>query len=175
MKNYLLVFVFITGFLFVQGQTAVRLNIVLNHVQNLTVNAAQETTTLTYNTVEDYSKGVEVLQKEHLNVFSTSPFVVKVRVENQDFVQIGADQQNRMRLPNISVKATSAEQGNGMILEQKILSLQESALITADNPAFNHKFDITYKGPGDNEMIKYSEFGKITTFTNVVMYSIEAK
>lgn len=175
MRNYLLTIGFIACCFFVKGQSTVRLNIVLNHVQNLTVNASQESTTLTYNTVEDYKKGVEVVQKEHLNVFSTSPFVVKVKVENEDFVQLGADQQNRMRLPNISVRATSAEQGSGMILEQKILSAQDAALITADNPLFNHKFDVTYTGPGDNEMIKYSEFGKLTTYTNVVMYSIEAK
>lgn len=175
MKNYLSIFVFVACSLFAQAQTSVRLNIVLNHVQNLTVNPAQESTTLTYNTVEDYAKGVEVTQKDHLNVFSTSPFVIKVKVENADFVQIGTDNQNRMRLPNISVRASSAEEGNGMILEQNILSLQERALITGNNPAFDHKFDVTYKGPGDNEMIKYSEFGKVNTFTNLVMYSIEAK
>lgn len=175
MRNYLLTLVFFSCGLVVNGQTSVRLNIVLNHVQNLTVNPTQETTTLTYNTVEDYSKGVEVVQKEHLNVFSTGPFVVKVKVANEDFVQIGADVARRIHLPNVKVTAKAVEETPGINTEQRLLGLEESAIITGDNPIMNQKFDVTYRGPGNNELILFSEMGKTNTFTNIVMYSIEAK
>ncbi|QBQ40075.1 hypothetical protein [Sphingobacterium psychroaquaticum] len=175
MKNCLLTFAFFICFQMLSAQNAVRLNIVLNHVQNLTVNASQETTTLTYNTVEDYANGVAVVQKEHLNVFSTSPYVVKVRVVNEEFIKNGGEPGTGMLQPNVSVLAAPAAQPDGVVTEGRILSLEERAIITGDNPAFDNKFDVTYKGPGGNELIKYSEFGKVNTFTNVVLYSIEAK
>lgn len=175
MKNYLLAFgVFICS-LVVNGQTSVKINIVLNHVQNLTVNPTQETVSLIYNTVDDYLNGVESTQKEHLNVFSTGAFVVKVKVANEDFVQIGSDATGRIRLPNVNVTAKTVEAVTGVNTESRVLGVEETALITGDNPIINQKFDVTYKGPGNNELILYSERGKTNIFTNTVMYSIEAK
>ena len=175
MRNFLLAIVFLSSAFIVKGQTSVKINVVLNHIQNLTVNPTQETVSLVYNTVDDYKKGVESVQKEHLNVFSTGAFVVKVKVANEDFVQIGSDAAGRIRLPNVGVTAKAVDPITGVNTESRMLGINETALITGENPILNQKFDVTYKGPGDNELILYSEMGKTNIFTNTVMYSIEAK
>src|SRR5690554_3199570 len=69
--------------LFAQSPTDdVILNIVLNPFQSIVVNPDHKEVDLVYTTMEDYNDGVQAFKKEHLTVFSTGGFEVKVSSEN---------------------------------------------------------------------------------------------
>jgi hypothetical protein len=160
--------------------SSVRLDVVLNHVNHLIVNPAQTVTTLSYNTVEDYQNGVEVVQKEHLTVFSTSAYVLNVKLANQDFVQVGgrSNEHANISLPNIRVAATpsSANPSPNLTLSPATaLGIADHNLISSTAPAFNATFDVSYQGPGSNEFVKYAEENKTVVFSNDVLYSLEPK
>jgi len=90
---------------YAQSQNSVKLNIVFNHIQNLTVNPAQTVTTLAYNTLADFENGVELVQKEHLTVFSTGAYVVKVKVAGEDFIKMGGQATQNLPLPQVTISA----------------------------------------------------------------------
>ncbi|TJZ60391.1 hypothetical protein FAZ15_10310 [Sphingobacterium olei] len=157
---------------------SVRLNVVLNHVNHLVVNPSQAVTTLSYNTVEDYRNGVKVVQKEHLTVFSTSAYVLNVKLANQDFAQIGGGNNENISLPNIKVAATSSSANPGLNLTFSpavALGIANHNLISSTAPSFNTTFDVSYQGPGSNEFLKYAEENKTVVFSNDVLYSLEPK
>lgn len=160
--------------------SSVRLNVVLNHVNHLVVNPAQAVTTLSYNTVEDYKNGVEVVQKEHLTVFSTSAYVLNVKLANQDFARVGggSNEDVNVSLPNISVSAmpSSANPSPNLTLSPATaLGIVDHNLVSSTAPSFNTIFDVSYRGPGSNEFVKYAEENKTVVFSNDVLYSLEPK
>lgn len=159
----------------VYGQTNVRLNIVLNHVQNLTIHPDQSAVTLTYHDLEDYRKGVEVVRNSHLTVFSTGAYEVKVRLANEEFVRLGAQVTDRLMMPKIKIKATPVTTNGQVNLTTGELSTTGSRIISSDLPSFNAVYDVTYQGPGGEELIRYAEKNKTVVFTNDVLYSIETK
>jgi len=154
---------------------AVKLNIVFNHVQNLTINPLQTETTLVYNTQADYENGVETVQKEHLTVFSTAAYVVKVRVADEEFVQTAGLGQQHMSLPNITISAIPVVQGNRVLVETKVLGTDGRSIISSDNAALNDVYDVSYRGPGGNLFLDYVSKNGQNVFSNTVLYSIETK
>lgn len=157
------------------AQTGVRLNIELNDVQQLFINPDQSTVTLAYHTVEDYQNGVELLQKGHLSVFSTSGYEVKVKLANNDFVKLGQEQAERISSPLIRVRATASQAGLSANTATKFLTPTKETLISSDAPTLNGLFDVTYTGPGADGLMKYVEKNNTVTFTNDVLYSIETR
>ncbi|WP_336834243.1 hypothetical protein [Sphingobacterium siyangense] len=156
------------------AQSPVRLNIVLNHVQNLTINPAQREVILTYNNLQDYREGVEVAQKAHITVFSTGAYEVKVKLANEEYINL-ASKSNGVILPNIKVRANPAQAEADLLLYTGKLNTQGETIISSDKPAFDTVFDIIYQGPGKEEFIKYADQNKTVTFTNDVLYSIETR
>lgn len=157
------------------AQTTVKLNVVLHDVQHLTINPEQSTVTLAYHTLDDYQNGVESVQKRHLSVFSTSGYEVKVKLANQAFVRLDGEQVNVSPVPAIRVKAMAVHPHRPKKIEANPLSTRDEVLIASDSPTFDALFDVSYHGPGANELINYVEKNKSVTFTNDVLYSIETK
>src|SRR5690606_41588255 len=62
-----------------QAQTTVTLNVKLKPIQTLVVNPAQSQVDLNYSSTEDYLNGVVSMQEDHLKIYSTGGFQVKVR------------------------------------------------------------------------------------------------
>ncbi|ERJ61405.1 hypothetical protein [Sphingobacterium paucimobilis] len=159
----------------VGAQTNVRLNIVLNHVQNLTVHPEQNAVTLTYNDLEDYRRGVEVVKNSHLTVFSTGAYEVKVKLANEEFVKLGGQPTDRLLMPHIKIKARPVAAGQKVSLTTGELSTVGGRIISSAGPAFDVAYDVTYQGPGGEELIRYAEQNKSVVFTNDVLYSIETR
>lgn len=157
------------------AQTTVKLNVVLHDVQHLAINPDQSTVTLAYHILDDYQNGVESVQKRHLSIFSTSSYEVKVKLANQAFVRLDGEQVNAFPVPPIRVKARAVNAHVSKKMEANPLSTREEVLIASDSPTFDALFDVSYHGPGANELINYVEKNKSVTFTNDVLYSIETK
>ncbi|WP_164111532.1 MULTISPECIES: hypothetical protein [Sphingobacterium] len=157
------------------GQTNVRLNIVLNHVQNLTIHPDQNEVTLTYNDLQDYKRGVEVVKNAHLTVFSTGAYEVKVKLANEEFLKLGGQPTDRLHMPNIKVKASPVVGDQQVSLTTGELSAGGSKIISSDRPAFDAIYNVTYQGPGGEELIRYAEKNKTIIFTNDILYSIETR
>jgi len=157
------------------GQTSVKLNLELHDVQHLTINPDQSVVTLAYRTLEDYKNGVELVQKAHLSVFSTSGYEVKVKLVNHDFVRLSGEQNNSVMAPLIRVKAKAVTLGSSMHVAGKLLTTNKETIISSNSPNFNAVFDVTYQGPGSNGLIDYVEKNNAVTFTNDLLYSIETK
>ncbi|WP_294183592.1 hypothetical protein [uncultured Sphingobacterium sp.] len=174
MKGLLLIVVCIFLGEILSAQSSVRLNIVLNHVQNLTINPTQREVILTYNNLQNYKEGVEVTQKAHITVFSTGAYEVKVKLANEGYINL-ASKSNGVILPNIKVRANPEQSAADLLLYTGNLNTRGETIISSDKPAFDTVFDVIYQGPGNEEFVKYAEQNKTVTFTNDVLYSIETR
>jgi hypothetical protein len=154
---------------------AVKLEIVLNPVLNLTLNSEQTVTTLTYNTLEDYRDGVEVTHKEHLTVFSSVPYNINVRLIDEEYLQLLGDTENGMHLPNVRISARPVNNQGNIRLEKPSLTGFDQSLIAEEGPAFHKIFDVSFHGPGDNALVDYVTDQQPAVFTNTVLYSLETR
>ncbi|NGM62084.1 hypothetical protein G5B30_09175 [Sphingobacterium sp. SGG-5] len=154
---------------------AVSLSIVLRPLLNLTVNPEQTTSSLVYNTAEDYQDGVEVTNKGHLTVFSTGPYVVNARLANEEYAKITGETDEAMHLPDVSIAALPTEDGGTSHLETSLLTTEDKSFILEDQPALNKVFDVSFHGPGDGAFLKYASKQGATTFTNTIIYSLEVR
>ena len=87
MKKFILASFAFLGFATVSAQNnTVTLNVKLKPIQTLLVNPAQKIVDLIYTTAADYSGGVSSTQADHLTVYSTGGFEVKVKGANANIV-----------------------------------------------------------------------------------------
>src|SRR5690606_40241368 len=100
----------ILGITDLKAQATVKINIVLNHVQNLTINPDQHVVNLNYNTLEDYRNGVEITKNAHLSVFSTTPYEVKVKLAQTEFIKLGSEAEDKITMPDIQIVTLSEQE-----------------------------------------------------------------
>ena len=88
----------------------VTLNIVLNPIQSIVVNPANDhkTVDLVYSTMKDYNDGVSKTKEKHLTVFSTGGFEVKVSSEEFLTNETG----RTINASDVTVLATNVEGNN---------------------------------------------------------------
>src|SRR5690606_25281499 len=156
-------------------QTSVSLNIVLRPVLNLTVNPQQLKTTLAYNTLEDYSNGVEVINNEHLTVSATGPYEVNVQFIQPEFLQTTGQVEKTMYLPQIKVTAIPIEPDGGIQLQTATITTENQSIISSSSPILNKVFDVSYRGPGEEYFLDYISSTEAAQFSNTVLYSIETR
>ncbi|HMR18707.1 MAG TPA: hypothetical protein PKA53_05370 [Sphingobacterium sp.] len=154
---------------------SVRLDIVLKPILNLTVNPEQQVTTLVYNTTEDYRDGVEVTNKEHLTVFSTGPYVVNVRLADEEYSKLSGETEDSMYLPDVRMSAVPVAEGGQMRLATQTLTTIERELIADDQPALNKVFDVSLHGPGADAFADYVADQTSASFRNTILYSLEIR
>ncbi|WP_149914173.1 hypothetical protein [Sphingobacterium cavernae] len=171
----LLLGIIILGINNLLAQPSVRINIVLNHVQNLTINPDQQVVNLNYNTLDDYRTGVEVTKNAHLSVFSTTPYEVKVKLANNEFVKLGSEYEERVSMPDIQVSPVSTTQNSEVEFSTSVLTTEGRKIISSSVPTTSAVYNIQYKGPKGENIIRFAERNKTIVFYNDVLYSIETK
>lgn len=165
----------ILGITDLKAQATVRINIVLNHVQNLTINPDQHVVNLNYNTLEDYRNGVEVTKNAHLSVFSTTPYEVKVKLAQEEFLKLGSEGEERIIMPDIQIVPLSEQENREVQFTSSTLTPEGRKIISSMVPTISSVFNIQYKGPKGESLIRYAERNKTVVYQNDILYSIETK
>ncbi len=176
MKRFIhtvLFYFFSLGIAFAQSDN-VTLSIRLFPIQIIEVNPLQEVIYLDYETTEDYAKGVGLEQPDHLNMYSTGGFIVKVSSS-----EVNMTAQNGDVIPVSDIIITPME-GTlnplvGAAFSSAILSNEAATIITNNTGGINKTFGIHYKAKGNNEYLdKYVDTGNPMVFSTNIVYSIEA-
>lgn len=149
------------------------LRIRLYPIQTITVNPAEKDVELDYKTTADYKDGVSKLKSNHLTVYSTGAFTVKVKSSS------GTLQGNRSSIDasdvNISALAGTTNQLQNATYEARNLSNADQVIITSATGSVNKNFNITYKAAGADKFVdKYFKTENPTVYTTTVTYTIEA-
>lgn len=152
----------------------VTLNIKLNPIQTITVNADQKNVDIVYATEDNYKKGVSVEKDNHIEVFSTGGFQVKVnsatRLTNDKGAWIDAS--------DVRVLATPGSTNGGKnTIESAVALGSEQTLIasTTGGRGLNYKviYDNTLAGDNDKYLNLYNKDAD-NIFTATVTYTIVA-
>lgn len=177
MKRFIQIILFYIisiGFAFGQSDN-VTLNIRLFPIQIIEVNPLQELIYLDYETTADYANGVELEQPDHLNMFSTGGFVVKVSSQEANLTS-----ENGEVIPASDIIITP-RQGIlnpliGAAFSSVNLSSEATTIISNNTGGMNKTFGIHYQAKGNNEYVdKYIDTGSPAVFSSNIVYSIEAR
>ena len=149
------------------AQNSVTLNVNLYPIQTLLVNTAQKEVNLEYNTREDYRNGVVSEQQDHLIIYSTGGFQVKVSA-----VTAAIDKD---MLSNIIIMPSSGskplEQSHVMYTGKNISEI-EQPIISATKGAIDKNVNISYKGAGNDALVGLTKNNTPATHTYTVLYTI---
>ncbi|WP_332453862.1 hypothetical protein [Chryseobacterium aquaticum] len=170
MKKIIITSIAILGVVAVKAQNAT-LNVRLKPIQTLVVNNAQKIVNLDYITKDDYANGVSSLNADHLNIFSTGGFQVKVKSANSA-LQNG---NKNIQANTIQIKATAGSDAvNGAQYAQNVqLSANETTLVSSSNGGVDKKISIEYKGAGANTYLdNYIAGQDPTVYTTELTYTI---
>ncbi len=93
---------------FSQTTASATLNVVLADVRSIKVNPAQNVVNITFSNSSDYSNGVAINQIGHLEITSTSGYIVKARASSANLI-FGAEQ-----IPVSTVTLTASLNSGGI-------------------------------------------------------------
>lgn len=156
------------------------LNVRLNPIQTLVVNAQQKTVDIDYITKDHYKDGVSSKQVNHLNIFSTGGFEVKIKSSGSDLTNQGtAGTNGNIAASTIKIVATQGTQDALTEADYKqnvVLSATEGIIVSSTKGARDKNIDIEYQAAGNDAYLdKYVANQTPTTFTTTVTYTIYAK
>lgn len=158
-----------------QKDGAATLNINLYPVQTIEVNTTGMSVDLDYRNREDYQTGVEATANDHLKIYSTGGFAIKVKSASSSLSST-LKNDSFIAAEDISITATKGTT-NGMekFTSAKVfLSPAETELISSSTGAANRTFNINYRAKGDDEYLnKFFNSQKPTVYTTQVVYIIE--
>lgn len=154
-----------------QKSASVSLNIKLHPIQTLIVNPSQETVNLDYRTKSDYENGVTSKQVDHLSVFSTGGFEIKVKGNDLVNNSRSISAQDVFIQPYDGSNALS-----GVTYHPVDLNGSETLIISSDKGSINKTFSVDYSAKGDFkylDLYRYSDMANI--FSTTVIYLINPK
>jgi len=156
------------------------LNVRLNPIQTLVVNAQQKTVDIDYVTKDHYKDGVSSTQNNHLNVFSTGGFEVKVKSAGDLINNATAGPNGNIDASSIKITALPGTQDpltNNVSYEPTaILTGSENTIVSSTRGAVDRNIGVLYEAAGANAYIdKYVAGQTPTVFTTTVTYTIYAK
>jgi hypothetical protein len=161
-----------------QTSDEVTVNIKFKPVQSIVVNSDQKTVNLEYNTLQNYQEGVSVTMNDHLDVFSSGGFQVKVKT-NGNFTRVGGTE--TILASEVKVQAAPGTGNTGDFgsggLPQVSLSSDEQPLIggtTGGNFKFNVTYNNTDAGRNFAYLNKHVRPEETSVYTATVTYSIVA-
>ncbi|MGV8964584.1 MAG: hypothetical protein ACOH2V_14550 [Candidatus Saccharimonadaceae bacterium] len=155
----------------------VTVNVKLHPIQTIEVNG--KNVNLVYKTKDHYESGVDKEMIDHLKIYSTGGFAIKVRSEDDDIT----NNINNETISSSSIKITAKKGSNGLKgVAFKAIKLGEAEdsgefLITSNTGGINKTFDVTYAGMGGDKYVnKYfkDETEGVTIYSTTVTYTIEA-
>lgn len=133
----------------------VTVNIKFKPIQSIVVNSAQKTVDLVYATKNDYADGVSAEMLDHLEVFSTGGFEVKVSADGDFTRKAGGS----ISAADVKVIATNGTSTNNETFTEVALSTNPATLITATEGGTALKYNVTYDntaaGAGNNYINNY--------------------
>ena len=153
----------------------VTLTVELNPIQTLVVNESQKNVKLTYLDLDDYSKGAESENEEHLTVTSTGAYEVKVQSE-KDVFYTDTENLNVIASADIQIIATGASKDGDVFSTKNLASNEARTIASSTEGGISKSINVTYKGAGDNKyLVENFVRGKKVTLTNTVTYTIVAQ
>ncbi len=178
---FLTVFCTLTsGLAFAQPKTATAtLNVTLRPIQTILI-GGDNIVNLEYQTKEDYSNGVTSNMNDHLIVYSTGGFAVKVKSDKENLEYTSKDgKDHKIAVSTINLQAslgTGNELTKAKFPEVKNLTNSDKNLISSAVGGTDLKFNVAYKGRGNNAYLnKYYNVENPNVYTTTVTYTIEAQ
>ncbi len=160
------------------AQTAqANLNVKLHPIQTIVI-GGENTVNLEYKTKDDYLNGVTSKMNDHLVVYSTGGFAVKVKSENEDLVYTKDALTSKIAANTINLQATlgSGNQLSASTMANVVLSNANQNLITSNVGGTELKFNVAYNGKGNNDYVnKYFNVETPNVYNTTVTYTIEAQ
>ena len=153
------------------------MNVKLYPIQTILI-GTDNTVNLEYQTKEDYSNGVTKTMNDHLIVYSTGGFAVKVKSENENLVFTKGSTTDNIAANTINLQATL---GTGNVLNSSsfskvVLDKSDKNLISSTVGGTDLKFNVAYNGKGNNDYVnKYYNVENPNVYTTTVTYTIEAQ
>lgn len=152
----------------------VTLNIKLNPIQTIQVNTDQKTVDIVYSKIDDYKNGVSEFRENHLQVFSTGGFEVKVNSADK----LTNNKGKEILASDITVLATPGT-GNKLEMEEgEAVALgSEQTLIASKIGGRDLKYNVTYNnklGGGNDNYLNLYDKNANNIFTTEVTYTIIA-
>ena len=141
------------------------LKIVLHPVQSIILNPAQKYVNLEYKNADDYTVGVTSFKENHLKVFSTGAF--NILAEKSTGINDG--------VVTVTPQRGYAKPLDGTQMEVVSLTNRPQNLISSGSSAYNHTYNITYKGVGNGSFLDFLNKGRETTHRTLVTYTITPK
>ncbi|WHF51185.1 hypothetical protein QGN23_12210 [Chryseobacterium gotjawalense] len=180
MKKAILFATFLGGLFAANAQTAgpatgdVTLNVNLYPLQSIVVNPSK-VVDLDYKTSADYLNGVNKTEVDHLNVFSTGAFDVKVKSTDTNLSGAGT------AIPLTDIKIIASQGTTTGTTPLIFVPASEVALsgteqiIGGSTAAGSGNISVNYKAAGNNDYLSRVVGGAKTTYTANLVYSIIAK
>ena len=156
----------------------VTLNVNLYPLQSITVNPSSSVVDLDYKTSADYLGGVNKTEANHLTVFSTGAFDVKVM--SNDVSLTGPSGTTAIPLSDIKILAsqgTTATTSNPLTFTGSVVTLSATEQVIGGSSTYGSgNIDVNYKAAGNNEYLSRVVKGTTpTVYTASLTYSIIAK
>ena len=152
------------------------LNVKLYPIQTIVI-GGDNTVNLEYKSEKDYLNGVTSNMNNHLIVYSTGGFAVKVKSENENLVFTKDGTTDKIDVNTINLVATLGT-GNqsGSTFSAVTLDKSDKPLISSQVGGTDLKFNVASSGLGNNDYVnKYYNVEKPTVYTTTVTYTIEAQ
>ena len=152
------------------------LNVKLLPIQTIVI-GGDNTVNLVYKTKEDYYNGVTANMNDHLIVYSTGGFAVKVKSDHKNLVFTKDGKTNTIAVNTINLVATlGSDNKSKSTFSKVVLDKSNKPLISSNVGGTNLKFNVAYSGIGNNDYVnKYNNVENPTVYTTTVTYTIEAQ
>ena len=159
---------------FAQKTADANLSVTINPIQSIKVNG--DGVNLNYASTEDYKNGVTEERQNHLTVYSTGAFQVKVKASNLETT--GAEKKT-MDASGITVTAANGSLNPLANLTSSgavaLPTTEAATIFTSTQGGVDRNVNVTYKGAGGDAYInKYFKTGSDNVYKTTVTYSIEA-
>lgn len=158
-----------------QNSTSVTLNVNLYEVQKIVLNSSEKYIDLDYRTKEDYENGIQITEDDHLKVYSTGGFAIKVKSIASNLSN-SLNNASSIDAADITVTATRGttsgmEHFNSEMVQ---LSTSETKLISSGVGSKNNTFNINYSAKGDGKYVNmFFKTQSPTVYSTQVIYTIE--
>lgn len=158
---------------------SVTLNVKLNPIQTLVINPTQKTVDLNYVSKGDYANGVTNSNDNHLTVYSTGGFQVKVKTSTATLDNIVAGTTTGGAINAKSIKVTPSAGTNGLTnatYSEKSLSNEDQTIVSSTIGGVDKNISVAYKGAGaETYLNNYVAGQNPTVYSTQVTYTIIAQ
>lgn len=178
-KNFALLLVIVSSFLNIieikaeePKSAKVKLNIVLKPIQTIIVNYQQEVN-LAYETIDNYEEGVFKTIKDHLKIFSTGGFEVKVKSDGD----LSNGDGSNIKSSDIKILAENGTDNEVVnSVAGPVVLGEPKTLINSNSGGRDLMYNITYNNEsgGKDKYINLYKNGA-NTYSTQITYTIAAK